>query len=154
MDISEWTQSLAEAFPGLSGESFGIVAPTSNRYNCIAYAAGDVSRWWDIVDEVCYWPDYASQSDSMESLIEVFSGLGYRECPDSSLASGFEKVALFEEHGAWTHAAFQTPTGRWRSKMGQGPLIEHFSPESLSGGMYGSPTVIMRRPANHAPIQE
>jgi len=29
--------------------------------------------------------------------------------------------------------------------MGQGPLIEHRRPESLGGGMYGNPTIYMRR---------
>ncbi len=87
----------------------------------------------------------------MESLIEVFAGLGYQRCRDGGLESGYEKVALYEEQGAWKHAARQMPNGRWRSKMGEGPLIEHRSPESLAGGMYGEPATYMRKPANHAP---
>jgi len=86
----------------------------------------------------------------MGSLIEVFAGIGYQRCEDSRLESGYEKVALYEEQGEWTHAARQTPNGRWRSKIGEGPLIEHLSPESLAGGVYGDPTVYMRRPADHA----
>lgn len=70
------------------------------------------------------------------------------QCQDSSLESGYEKFALYEESGVWTHAAVQTRTGRWRSKMGQGPVIEHLSPESLSNGMYGNPTICMRRALN------
>ncbi len=119
------------------------------RYNCIAYAAGDDSDWRTFTDGR-YWPDYATRTDRTESLIEVFVGLGYRQCQDSSLESGFEKVALYEEWGVWKHAALQTPNGHWRSKMGRGPLIEHPSPESLSGGAYGNPTIYMRRPANDA----
>ena len=81
----------------------------------------------------------------MESLVEVFGGLDYEPCDNSGLESGFEKVALYEREGRFEHAALQTPTGRWRSKMGQGPLIEHRRPESLGGGMYGNPTIHMRR---------
>ena len=39
----------------------------------------------------------------------------------------------------------QNPDGAWHSKMGEGPVIEHPSPDSLSGGPYGNPTVFMRR---------
>ena len=45
------------------------------------------------------------------------------------------------------HDSKQMPNGRWRSKMGKGPLIEHLTPESLSSGIYGEPAVIMRRSA-------
>ena len=81
----------------------------------------------------------------MESLKEVFAGLDYEQCDESGFEAGYEKVALYEMHGRFQHAALQTPNGRWRSKMGQGPLIEHLSPESLAGGSYGKPTVHMRR---------
>ena len=43
------------------------------------------------------------------------------------------------------HAAVQKPNGRWRSKKDQVPVIEHRSPESISGGTYGNLTVFMRR---------
>ena len=154
MDISDWTITLVEVFPGLSGETIEIVAPNSKWYNCISYAAGDVSEWWDILEGDYFWPDFATRSRSIESLIEVFVGLGFQQCQDSSLESSYEKVALYEEQGVWKHAALQTPTGRWRSKMGQGPVIEHLSPESLCDGIYGNPTVFMRRPANHVTIFE
>ena len=147
MDTSSWAKSLAEAFPRLSKEGYEIVGESSNRYNCIAYAAGDADKWWDFRGGR-YWPDYATRSDSIKSLIEVFAGLGFQQCQDSSLENGYEKVALYEEQGMWKHAALQTPAGRWRSKMGQGPVIEHISLESLSHGMYGNPTIYMRRPAS------
>lgn len=56
----------------------------------------------------------------MESLKEVFAGLDYEQCGDSGLEAGYEKVALYEMHGGFKHAALQTPDGRWRSKMGRG----------------------------------
>ena len=147
MDISSWVRLIAQAFPRLSGEGYEIVGESSKRYNCIAYAANDTNDWWDIIGKR-YWPDYATRSDRMESLIEVFTGMGYQRCQDSSLESGYEKVALYEEQGEWKHAALQTPNGRWRSKMGPGPVIEHLNPESLSDGVYGNPTIYMRRSAS------
>jgi len=145
MDISSWAQILARAFPRLSREGYEIKSEPTEQYNCIAYAAADTSKWWSDI-RGRYWPDFATRSESMGSLIEVFAGIGYQRCQDSRLESGYEKVALYEEDGKWMHAAVQMPSGRWCSKVGAGPLIEHRSPESLSGGEYGEPTVHMRRP--------
>jgi hypothetical protein len=55
----------------------------------------------------------------------VFAGLGYEQCDDSSVEAGCQKVALYETQDVWTHAATQMPNGAWRSKMGEGPVIEH-----------------------------
>ena len=145
MATSSWADIVAQAFPKLTSEEFEVIGQPTGRYNCIAYAAGDESEWWGFAEEDYYWPDYATRSYRIESLVEVFAGLGFERCQDSSLESGYEKVALYEGWGVWTHAALQTPDGRWRSKMGAWPLIEHQSPESLSGGIYGSPTIYMRR---------
>lgn len=151
MDTSSWTRLFAKAFPKLSGETFEIVAPPSPQYNCIAYAAGVTDDWWSHVENR-YWPASATRSDRIESLKEVFASLGFEQCQDSSLESDFEKVALYENRGIWKHAALQTPSGRWRSKMGAGPVIEHLSPESLSGGKYGEATVFMRRSVNETQL--
>ena len=144
MDTSRWAQALIAAFPNLSGEDFEIVDEPSDSYNCIAYAADDTSQRWDPNTDD-YWPPWAPEDNTIGSLKQVFAGLGYEECGESSLEDGYQKVALYEEQGEAKHAAIQVPSGRWRSKLGYGPVIEHRSPESLSGGMYGSPTVFMQR---------
>lgn len=81
----------------------------------------------------------------MESLTDVFAGLGYELCDDGIAEVGYQKVALYEDECIAQHAALQMPNGRWRSKMGQGPLIEHHSPDSLSGELYGTPTIFMKK---------
>ena len=144
MDISEWRRALAAAFPRLAREGYEIVGEPTRRYNCIAYAAGDANEWWWPTGGR-YWPDYATRTQRMESLVEVFGGLDYEPCGNNGLESGFEKIALYERDGRFEHAALQTSAGRWRSKMGEGPVIEHPSPESLADGMYGNPTILMRR---------
>ncbi|MXZ92075.1 MAG: hypothetical protein F4Z05_11465 [Chloroflexi bacterium] len=147
MDTSSWTQLLIAAFPRLASEGFEIVGEPTTQYNCIAYAAGYASDWW-WPDGINYWPPWATPTERTESLIEVFDGLGYEQCDDSHAETGYQKVALYEEEGEMKHAAVQMSDGAWRSKMGQGPLIEHRSPESLSGGIYGDATVYMRRAVN------
>ena len=61
---------------------------------------------------------------------------------------GCQKMTLYDVQGEFQHASIQMPNGRWRSKMGQGPVIEHRNPESLSDGIYGNPTAYMRRALN------
>lgn len=144
MALPSWTDVLTRAFPNLAAEGFEIVDQPSERYNCIAYAAGDTSEWW-WPDGVNYWPPWAAPTDRIESLQEAFAGQGYERCDDSTVEVGYQKVALYEISGRMQHAAVQMPNGRWRSKMGKGPTIEHRSPESLSNGIYGEPNVSMRR---------
>ncbi len=132
------------SFPNLRCEGFTVVDPLSEQYNCIAYAAGDTSQWWEHTPGR-YWPSWATRSARIESLQEVFAGLAFVECHDGRFEPGYRKIALYEDDGEYQHASVQMPNGAWRSKMGEGPVIEHRSPESLSGGMYGEATVFMRR---------
>ena len=144
MATPRWMTWLNVSFPNLRKEEFTVVDPPSDLYNCIAYAAGDTSQWWDHTPRG-YWPLYATRSKRIESLQEVFVGLGFEECDDGTFQSGYQKIVLYEDQGTWEHATIQMPNGAWRSKMGRGPVIEHRSPESLSDGPYGNPTVCMRR---------
>ena len=82
MDTSNWTDLLVKAFPNLRYEGCNVVEPPSERYNCIAYAGGDTSRWWDH-NQRNYWPAYATRSNSIDSLIEVFIGIRFEICDDS-----------------------------------------------------------------------
>ena len=102
------------------------------------------SEWW-WPNGINYWPPWATRDNRMESLEEVFAGLGYEQCYDVSPEDGCQKVALYEIQSRFQHAAAQMPNGRWRSKMGRGPVIEHRNPDSLSSGIYGNSTVFMRR---------
>ena len=144
VDTSSWAQLLSTAFPKLSGEDFEIVERASERYNCIGYAVDDTTkRWWP--NGIDYWPPWATRDNRMESLRDAFIGLGFEQCHDSDVEDGYQKVALYGSQGRFEHAAVQMPNGRWRSKMGQGPVIEHLNPESLSGRLYGDATTFMRR---------
>ena len=147
MVTPRWMTWLNLSFPDLRNEGFTIIEPPSDRYNCVAYAAGDTSQWWDHTPRR-YWPPHASRTGRIDSLIEVFVGLGYEQCNDGRLEDGHQKIALYEDDGTWQHASIQMPGGAWRSKMGEGPLIEHRNPGSLSRGVYGNPTVFLRRGIN------
>lgn len=131
-------------FPKLAYEDFEIIHPPSDTYNCIAYAAGDITDWWSYRPEY-YWPPDVPRSPTIDGLRALFVKRGYKKCNGPKLEPLYDKVALYAEFGAWTHAALQMSSGRWRSKLDVGELIEHQSPGSLVGGRYGRPQVYMRR---------
>ncbi len=57
---------------------------------------------------------------------------------------GFIKIALFAKDNIPTHAARQLPNGLWTSKLGILEDVRH-SLSAISGGIYGSVVVVMKR---------
>lgn len=134
-----------DSFPRLASEGYKITSEPNSEYNCIAYATGETDRWWAHLDGY-YWPESASRSALVQSLIQAFSELGYELCPNAAQEPGYEKVALYANSaGEWTHAAIQLPGGAWSSKLGPDEDISHQTPESLAGDLYGEVHCIMRR---------
>lgn len=124
----------------------------SPKYNCIAWAAGDNSRWWwPDSQDLYFWPQDFPRQETVDAFVAVFVSLGYSVCDNSTLEDGYEKVAIFAKDGKPTHAARQITSGnqagRWTSKMGRGIDIVH-DLEAASGPAYGEVRVIMRRPAS------
>ena len=132
---------IEDAFPGLRGSVFDITSPPAD-YNCIAYAAGDESRWWSHLTGY-YWP--AERLPRIEALRAVFETLGYALCDNGELEDGYEKVALYAKGVSWTHASRQLPTGQWTSKLGRGEDIIHPTAQILEGREYGLISCFMRR---------
>ncbi len=137
-----------EDLPHLAAEGYEVTSDPTDEYNCIAYAAGETDRWWSHVEgDDYYWPEHASRTPSIVSLIEVFTELGYEPCEDVGDETGFSKVALYaDQQGDWTHAAVQLPGGEWSSKLGLYEDISHRTPESLDPNFYGEVHCFMRRP--------
>ena len=148
------TESELRSFPRLQPGQFRETSPrtTSRRttkYNCIAYAAGDVTKpWWPPVPNVkgYYWPPGAPVEETLSAFISAFQSLGYEVCDSPDYAPGFEKVALFAKPtGVPTHAATQYENGRWRSKLGNLEDIEH-DLHAVECPIYGTVQVYMERP--------
>jgi hypothetical protein len=133
-----WIDSL---FPKLA--AYKVISEPSDRYNCVAWAAGDNVRWWSNLPGY-HWST-TSRSLLVESLVAVFEGIGYEVCHNTSVEVGYDKVALYARAGMWKHAARQLPTGAWTSKLGDGEDIEHSTPDALAGSQYGVVHCIMRR---------
>lgn len=119
-------------------------SPADVKYNCVAWPAGDTTRWWQ---PGYYWPIETTRHGCwIGDLVEAFRELGYREGADDSLEPAFEKVALYGSGMFYTHAARQLPSGKWTSKLGKAEDIEHDHPNDVAGGLYGELVEIMKRP--------
>lgn len=141
------SQELEELFPRLRGVEYEITSPAQPDYNCVAWAAGDSSRWWE-PDEfhLYYWPDGVARRLAVDALVDAFRLLGFEVCEDLYFEQGWEKVAIFARaDGVPTHAARQLRDGTWTSKLGKLEDINHPELDDVGGAAYGSPLVILRR---------
>jgi len=135
---------MAEPFPRLSADHYRRISPPDVNYNCVAWAAGDTTHWWQ---PGVHWPVQVSRDDyGIDALERAFQSLGYEPCLNESLEPNFEKIALYGYGFFYTHAARQLASGKWTSKLGKAEDIEHDSPEDVGGGIYGEVVQFMRRP--------
>jgi hypothetical protein len=141
-------ERIEHAFPGLRGRAYQVTSPQDDIYNCIAWAAGDTTRWWwpDAADnpDSAYWPPGVPRAETLEAFRGAFAALGYAMCNHDQIEADYEKIALFALAGVPRHAATQLPSGCWTSKLGPMEDIEH-ALHDLTGMMYGSVVLIMKR---------
>jgi hypothetical protein len=139
-------------FPGLRASSFRVSSPATRDYNCIAWAAGDTAHWWwpdPDPDDDNFWPPGVLVAETLDAFVAAFATLGYVLCAGEQVEHGFEKVALFASAGVPTHAARQSPSGRWTSKLGLREDIEH-DLHAVSGEVYGTVALLLKRPVAEA----
>jgi len=109
------------AFPSLAADGYTLASPKTQAHNCVAWAAGDASRWWE---PGIFWP--GPTGDDLAALTGLFAARGYVPCAGDELEAGYEKAALYaDDQGNWTHAALQLPDGWWTSKLGPDEDILH-----------------------------
>lgn len=142
--MGQKSDELEKAFPELAKAGYAITSPQNKTYNCIAWAAGVNTEWWDSMPGY-KWPDTATRDDNVHALVSAYAALGFEICPGGVLEFGFDKVAVYGANGLWTHAARQLPSGKWTSKLGRSEDIEHETPEAVAGTAYGSVICFMRR---------
>ena len=135
-------------FPRL--RSLGIRETSQpDGYNCIAYAAGDVTRFWWPGEyppfSPDYWPADAPNELTVEAFRLAFATIGYTPCQDGTWEKGYEKIAIYASEGEVRHAARQQPNGTWRSKLGPDEDIEH-TLDGLEGWFYGHVVAFVKRP--------
>lgn len=147
---------IIDAFPGLRYDKhFEITSPVDPNYNCIAWAYQIKGRWmWPpkgipakVIDAVTYWPD-ENASTEVERFVDAFRLKGYEKCSSPDFEEGYRKIALYITPGTTkcTHAARQLSSGLWTSKLGEEYDIQHDTPQSIEGSIYGCVYCYMKKP--------
>ena len=137
-------------FPNLRKGEYRVTSPETNDYNCLAWAVGCDSDWWQ-PPPGNYWPDGVSVEITLASWRAIFESLGYEVCADAGFEAGFEKVAIFVGgDGLPTHASRQLENGFWTSKLGHWQDIEHqrldaLADSSVTDSLYGTVSLVLRR---------
>jgi hypothetical protein len=154
--------NLERHFPYLTRNVYEVKSRPTPRYNCIAFAAGDRTRWWEPdIYGIYYWPPHAKREYTLVGYIQAFEAVGYEQCKDDNYQyeRGFEKVAIYytligNPHippGSPTHAALQLDNGIWMSKLGPWHDIQHLNLDCLNGDdrtgitrPYGQPVQVLK----------
>lgn len=150
--------AIITAFPKLLDDKcFKVSSPEDPNYNCIAWAFRLFKDKWmqppcgkyiPQLDAVTWWPDGVTPSMDISSLIEAFLSNSFSHCDTWEHEDGFIKVALYYNptNNKWTHAARESRTGKyWMSKLGPGNDIQHGTPFSIEGAIYGKVYCCLKR---------
>lgn len=156
-DATQEARKLEDAAPELRGTSYRVTSGSTLMYNCVAWVAGDDTRWWEPVANPggkqlggYYWPTNPDIPAwfSVAALEKLFASFGYQPCDDGDPVDGAEKIAIYGYSlSDATHVARQLDSGAWTSKMGRLADIEHESAEQIEGGMTAQIQRFMSRPA-------
>jgi hypothetical protein len=133
---------LHRLFPTLRIDGYRKTSDEDSRYNCVAWANGDDSVYWDPRKGIgMYWPRNLPRNYSVTTYVALFKDKGYEETAGPELELGYEKVAIFmSAERRFTHVSKQLPNGEWQSKIGHFEDIEHQALSSLQptyGSIYG-----------------
>src|SRR5437762_756438 len=118
---------LEQLFPALKRAAFTVTSPRDPSYNCVAWAAGDVTRWWWPAESpFAFWPAGIEREESLTSFIRAFGTLGFELAASGDYEPTYEKVAIFASHdGVPTHMARQLANAAWTSKLGGLEDVSH-----------------------------
>lgn len=141
------TADFGQDFPHLSPHLCeDAVSSATTLYNCIAWAANDVTNWWEPDPlEQYHWPDGVARQYTRDAYIAAFRTAGFEVCESGTPEPNMEKLVIYTLLGDPTHAARLLPNGNWTSKLGAYEDIQHTNLDCLGGPLYGRPHVFMKR---------
>lgn len=146
---------LLHAFPKLIHDTdFKVTSKETPVYNCIAWAYNIDNRWmWPntgeyvFLDGVHFWPSDEIIDCNVNNFINAFKLKGYECCDNCQFEPGFRKIALYVKPDTTdcTHAARETSSGYWTSKLGQFNDIQHGTAEAIENDEYGKVYCYMKK---------
>lgn len=150
-------EAVEDRFPKLLRCGYAITSPRADTYNCVAWIARDIQRWWEPDVDGLYWPADLGPGDGLADYIRLFERLGFESCATPALEDGEEKIAVYGANRAFEHVAFQREDGTWSSKLGELSDIRHDHLDSIAGNgpfEYSGVVFFMRRAREPHPLAE
>jgi hypothetical protein len=142
---------LRTLFPKLVIGNYKRVSQANPRYNCLAFVFGDERHWWEAgrYGGRYYWPPNVTQGTTIAAISEILTSAGYEPTHNREIEPEYEKVAIYAslEDMEFSHVA-KCDGSVWKSKLGKGQDIEHYSLAVLEGDQeaeYGIVERILRR---------
>ena len=136
---------LDSIFPNLAKSGYRRSSSPTSQYNCLAWALGDDTRWWEPdIYNLFFWPSGIPRNYVIANYLKVCRKCGYERCPDGKLETGYEKLAIFTQGNQFKHVARQCQNGVWTSKLGRLDDIDH-QIDAFEGSNYGIPTIFLKR---------
>jgi len=140
----KYEDTLESAFPQL-GDKYEVLGPGTSDYNCIAHTLGENDQWVN--------PVTGPRGSELAGMDSIYAKQGYKRLSslDYSYQKGKKKIVVYATTNPdgtireVTHGAIQDDTGAWTSKLGQGPLIRHETPDALDGAVYGKPVAVYEK---------
>ena len=106
------------------------------RYNCLGFAARDERHWWQAERNGgrFYWPPNLARITTINSVTQIFIARGFQLTDNHNVEPEYEKVAIYAslEDFEFTHIAWSDGLV-WKSKLGSGQDIDHYSLYVLEG---------------------
>ena len=148
-------RAIEDRFPKLTGEGYSLTSSPTDAYNCVAWIARDVRRWWSPEDVDGYFWPWRNRDGTLSEYLRLFEHCGFAECVSGTLEDGYEKIAIFASSEEFDHVAFQREDGCWSSKLGELGDVMHKTLSSLGGAgcfEYADVAMFMRRVREPHPL--
>lgn len=131
--------------PSLEIAGFVYTSPPDERYNCVAWALGNVADWIEPGGMAgTTWPSGVPVDLTVGTFVSLFQFFGYEVCSNGVFEDGYDKVAIYGDDGDFCHVARQSEDG-WSSKLGELNDIEHPTLAALEDRSYGYVLLFLRR---------
>ena len=136
---------LVSGFPRLVDDGYNRTSLPTIAYNCVAWAFGDQTKWWEPdVFGLFHWP-CAERQYTVQAYEALAKSQGYKKCSNGDLEPGFDKIAIYAANNQPKHIARQLQDGRWTSKLGDLDDITH-TLSGIKAPGYGEPVRFLKRP--------
>ena len=140
-------------FPSLIGRQYDI-SDEDFSYNCLAYALGDESNWWEPPKQPGqYWPPGFPSDLTIPTVESIIRAHGFSVEIEPAATPTNDAIAIYGIGDEWTHFA-KFIDGKWKSKLGEGHDVTDVALQDLEIPDYGSVVKILSRPNSPKPTGE